>query len=316
MAPKKNALAAMMKQSREVSKSPEAKKRRVEVPQPGGVKEVLEVFKDGLEGTYEEQQKKLYEAAAALMTHFELDINGSMWRLAELEAYVYHDTHPDAYTHRNDDQLELCSWYFHRQGNGSYKGGTYKGMDLTFGCRENKLYGGFLVRSIQEVRTNAVVEGPCLVVNKILELNQVGSIADFAAGRNGAQLNVEETEGLLLKLAKNGAGSGRPVHSAPRVGLTLRSGSDKVKFCARGYRFSTIAASIKKFKAGFVAVAVSEGMTTAAIMDAFNMKPKLTSDYMSAFEKGVKSSDYSAFIDNVLNSTEICEMFGATRKSF
>eukprot|EP01059_Diplonema_ambulator_P035251 TRINITY_DN8223_c0_g1_i3.p1 TRINITY_DN8223_c0_g1~~TRINITY_DN8223_c0_g1_i3.p1 ORF type:complete len:254 (+),score=45.70 TRINITY_DN8223_c0_g1_i3:38-799(+) len=197
MAPKKNALAAMMKQSREVSKSPEAKKRRVEVPQPGGVKEVLEVFKDGLEGTYEEQQKKLYEAAAALMTHFELDINGSMWRLAELEAYVYHDTHPDAYTHRNDDQLELCSWYFHRQGNGSYKGGTYKGMDLTFGCRENKLYGGFLVRSIQEVRTNAVVEGPCLVVNKILELNQVGSIADFAAGRNGAQLNVEETEGLL-----------------------------------------------------------------------------------------------------------------------
>eukprot|EP01064_Diplonema_japonicum_P029177 TRINITY_DN4651_c1_g1_i1.p1 TRINITY_DN4651_c1_g1~~TRINITY_DN4651_c1_g1_i1.p1 ORF type:complete len:331 (+),score=50.57 TRINITY_DN4651_c1_g1_i1:49-993(+) len=314
MSNKRNALQAMMSRS----KSPENNKKRktataVGSPSPKGLQDLLGRLKNGLPGSYEEQQKKLFSVASDLMTYFELDINGKAWRISEVEAYVHHDTHKDVYTHRQPDQLESGSWYFHRQGNtGAYKGGTYKGLDLTMGNEETKMYCGFLIRSISS--SGVVVEGPCLAVNKILELNQCDSIASFANGRTGKQLYAESTEGLTLKLSKTPLD--KPVFSGPRVGLTLRSDPGKVKFCARAYRFSTTPAQIKKFKAGFAAVAVSEGLSTAAIMDAFNIKPRFANDYIAAAQKGIKSSDYSPFVDKVLSATEICEMFGATRKSF
>ena len=35
----------------------------------------------------------------------------------------------------------------------SFKAGTYKGMDLTFGNREKAVYGGILIRAIMNVET-------------------------------------------------------------------------------------------------------------------------------------------------------------------
>lgn len=68
-------------------------------------------------------------------------------------------------------------WYFHRFGK-TYKVGTYKGMDLTFG-KGDKAYGGILIRAISSVGAtdgkhlppNEFIEGPCNTVNKILEHN-------------------------------------------------------------------------------------------------------------------------------------------------
>jgi hypothetical protein len=56
----------------------------------------------------------------------------------------------DEYTHCNDDQLKYGYWYFHKFPNGSYKGGTFKGLDITLGNNKDK-YCGILIRSIYDI---------------------------------------------------------------------------------------------------------------------------------------------------------------------
>lgn len=98
-------------------------------------------------------------------------------RILELE--TYHTSDP--YTHCNERQYartdeggyniqpndgSLTSFYLHRTGKlstSSYKGGSYKGLDIASN-------GGILIRSIQ--LDDEVVEGPSLVVDKLLSLYQ------------------------------------------------------------------------------------------------------------------------------------------------
>ena len=301
--------------------SPDAKRARVEafdaasVAAPDSLAALVATLADGLEGDYEAQQQKLKRVAASLMTHFTLDINGTAYRLAEVEAYVYHKTHQDVYTHKMDEQLESACWYFHRQGATKrvYKGGTYKGLDLTAGCRATGMYAGFLVRSIISVQDGKHIEGPCLCVNRILELNKKSSIEELVGDSEGSPLSASQFEGLKLVPASTPPASSA-VYAGPRVGLTLRQGRER--FCARPYRFSTIPHLLGKLKAGFAAVAVVEGVSSAAVMDAFNMKPKIGGEVVAATLTGMKHNDYSRFQDKVLNGKEMAELVGASRKSF
>lgn len=68
-------------------------------------------------------------------------------------------------------QKNLGQWYFHKFGK-SYKSGTYKGLDITFG-KGSIAHGGILIRAISQLDpppVNEFIEGPCNCVNKILAL--------------------------------------------------------------------------------------------------------------------------------------------------
>lgn len=53
----------------------------------------------------------------------------------------------------------------------SFKCGTYKGMDITFGNKN--IYGGILIRSIMDLNDGKYIEGPCNSVSKLLEIRGV-----------------------------------------------------------------------------------------------------------------------------------------------
>ena len=99
------------------------------------------------------------------------------YRIAEIEFY-FNDSnvHPDTFTHGDDLQTKIGKWYFHRFGS-TYKVGTYKGMDLSFG--KDKAFGGILIRAIsslgatggKQLPPNEFIEGPCNTVNRILQHN-------------------------------------------------------------------------------------------------------------------------------------------------
>lgn len=94
-----------------------------------------------------------------------------------LEFETYHTSDP--YTHCNERQYgrsdegdiliqpnenSLTSFYLHRTGkmsNSSYKGGTYKGLDIASN-------GGILIRSLL-IGSN-IIEGPSLIVDNLLVL--------------------------------------------------------------------------------------------------------------------------------------------------
>jgi len=61
--------------------------------------------------------------------------NKHKYRLAEIEYYLKGGKHEDTFAHCSPDQAGFEEWYFHKQ-KGTYKGGTYKGLDLTFGAKD------------------------------------------------------------------------------------------------------------------------------------------------------------------------------------
>ena len=89
----------------------------------------------------EDYDKQFVKIAKSLMNDYLLTVNNAYkYRISEIEFY-FNDLeglgkdksiHPDTFTHGDSLQKETGRWYFHKFGQ-SYKVGTYKGLDLTFG---------------------------------------------------------------------------------------------------------------------------------------------------------------------------------------
>lgn len=102
-----------------------------------------------------------------------------LFRIIEIEFYCKHEKlHNDNFAHQDVDQLEFLKWYFHKAGK-SYKGGTYKGIDIAFGRKDDKLYGGILMRTLQDSSTMEVHEGSCNLVNKMFKFFDSNEVKDF-----------------------------------------------------------------------------------------------------------------------------------------
>ena len=126
-------------------------------------------------------EAKIQEIARSLLTKYVLVVGDKEYRLAEIEFYINSDVHNDKYTHGDLNQKQFAKWYFHRYPNGSYKSGTYKGLDITMGDPDT--YFGILIRSIYCAETNEFIDGPCKTVNKILELNNCSDVKEYMTDR-------------------------------------------------------------------------------------------------------------------------------------
>lgn len=117
--------------------------------------------------------------ADKFINHTALSINGFLYKFSEIEFYLKKDDHNDEFTHGHEDQLQYGYFYFHRTSNGkSYKGGTFKGMDITLG-RPN-IYFGVLIRAIYPVDDkDDIICGPSCTVSHILKENFCDKVKDF-----------------------------------------------------------------------------------------------------------------------------------------
>jgi hypothetical protein len=118
--------------------------------------------------------------------------------------------------------LTQNQWYFHRAGkhpNSKYKGGTYKGLDLTFGNPNQ--YGGILIRAIQSITDQRVIDGPSKVVDEILRLTGVNRIEELV---KNISLDVTVEDSLYLKTASSL--SHLSICKGPRVGLSLKGNTE------------------------------------------------------------------------------------------
>lgn len=251
------------------------------------LKEMLLCLSSGLAKSYASQVEALAAAAAQLMNAWDLWIAGKAFRIAEVEAYVHSPHHADPYAHGDEGQTTCGVWYFHRKG-GTYKSGSFK--------------------------------GPCLVVDKILELNGKESIAAFAAGRAAADLLAVSTEGLRLAPAAEPRSD--PVRSSARVGLVLRQEATEdakgpkthmqgrpIEFCTRPYRFSTVASRLTKYRSGFVATAHLSGASDG---DKLGLSDQNFAKYAKSAEDGKSSGDPSKWFNKKISTQpELCELIGA-----
>lgn len=282
------------------------------------LKEMLQCLSSGLaKASYASQVEAVAAAAAELMNAWDLWIAGKAFRIAEVEAYVHSPHHADPYAHGDEGQAACGVWYFHRKG-GTYKSGSFKGMDLACGDKAGNVFAGLLLRAVIDP-LDKLIEGPCLVVDKILELNGKESIAAFAAGRAAADLLAVSTEGLRLAPAAEPRCD--PVRSSARVGLVLRQETTDAKgpkthmqgrpieFCTRPYRFSTVASRLTKYRSGFVATAHLSGASDG---DKLGLSDQNFAKYAKSAEDGKSSGDPSKWFNKKISTQpELCELIGA-----
>lgn len=193
-------------------------------------------------------EQTLQKIAESLLTNYVIVISGSRkeFRICEVEFYVNNESHNDTYTHGDPHQKTFGKWYFHRFPNGSYKSGTYKGLDLTLG--NNDTFFGVLIRSICDIETGEVIDGPCKTVNKILELDgdNCDDVKTYMENRR-CPLNARTTGNFHIKRKRLPT---EIMWKGPRIGL-----SDKYpEWQNVHYRFLIKKDKIKKNKKDLVQI--------------------------------------------------------------
>lgn len=187
------------------------------------------------------------EISKYLFLNTHIKVANKSFRLAEIEFYVCNDNHKDIFTHCNNQQKEMLTWYFHQMSNKahSYKGGTFKGLDIT--CGSENGYGGILIRSILDETSNTIIEGPCKVVNEILGCLKIDSIKLFVTEKLKNNLSCFDNDFLTIEFKKY---SGIDLYVAPRIGLYLKGNDidEKKKFIVKDYRYIFYKNGVKKEK--------------------------------------------------------------------
>ncbi|KAF8967490.1 hypothetical protein BDZ97DRAFT_1916773 [Flammula alnicola] len=238
--------------------------------------------------TEDEISTRFDQIAKALIHEFRLVVRRENARDVEfeiLEAEFYLQVggcHEDPFTHGSEEQKVGGRWYFHRAPRFSkdshrsltstteYRGGSRKGMDLTFGgplqsteplsegtstLAGRLLRGGILLRSVRQTATGKVVSGPSLLVDQILSASGVSSIEDLVENKwekNTSAFHSDasnHTTCMFLKPVPSTTTQKRPptIYFSPRIGLDLSHPGTtspttlplhpRIRFLPRRYRF-------------------------------------------------------------------------------
>ena len=228
------------------------------------------------------ESEKIDKLGRAILNKTVLYINNEEHRICEVEFYLLNTSHPDPFVHGDPDQKIPLKWYFHKM-NGVYKGGTYKGLDMTFGYGDNKAYGGMLIRSIKPKDKN-VIEGPCKVVDYILKQNNAPHVADYI-GDNGL-LNCMTHPTLQIRYMPDHYPD-ETIFLGPRVGLTLKKkGGDRFGYVMKDYRYLTYPKDIKKYKNTIIANLLHTGKSQEDVITLTKASAGNVGKYKITYDAG------------------------------
>lgn len=258
--------------------------------------------------------KKLTDESAAewfdriadhLLNETQLVVGREPHRFVEIEAYYTHPEHPDPFTHRDPLQLECGRWYFHRT-RGVYRGGSFKGFDLTFG--DGEAHGGFLIRGL-ETSDGKLIDGPSLCVDHLLDLTGAedvatldAAIAERTAWEAGNPLRLEASDGET-----------RPVIRTARVGLTLKRSKqapEPPRYVVRPYRYLSQPRRTSKGKLHMVLALHAEGLSTEEIHETTGCPKSTIERYVADFEEGREKGGFDTFYGIDLGSKDLCRLHG------
>jgi hypothetical protein len=168
----------------------------------------------------EDLHKALDEIAVALLRQAKIVTPKDQFYFREIEIYFYDkDLHPDTYAHKNKRQLKFGEWYFHRYIDiEPFLNSNRNGVDITFGNEQKGIYGGILIRKIQNIKTGDLIVG----------INKVARVLIENIGKENANYIAKETrqfafdKNQLLHLEVDGNSYSVPIFKTQRNGLTFK----------------------------------------------------------------------------------------------
>jgi hypothetical protein len=288
--------------------------------------------------------------AREMLLNMELHANGHVLRVLEIEFYWRAEEpagaavpegghHVDLFAHACPTQHNNYGrWYWHRQGtkpDAMYKGGNYKGLDVTIGPRGGTGHGGILIRTVQRVEDGAIIEGSCLVAEEVLRMHAAKgaasspSIVDVVAKWNG-NLCAFTNPTLFFARAKHKLPSppaGSPVVvRSPRVGLTLKqSGESRPRFIMLPYRYcrTDVPGFVNKKMKQHILLSAYEELgggeeAKKTLQKLCGATPAYIEQHVAAYEAGKKlAKGMEKFVGaKAVTAIDMSEMYGAWMKQF
>ncbi|TPX41508.1 hypothetical protein SeMB42_g04012 [Synchytrium endobioticum] len=247
----------------------------------------------------------------------------------EVEFYIKSKHHPDPYTHVSAAQSQFGLWRFHKRGN-SYAGGTWKGMDISLGSNlsddgaapSDAVYGGILLRSMVNLDSRRVVEGPCKIVDAILDIVGAQNVADLATRVLMHDLRIDNVKSsIYISNAETDMELSPGILESPRIGLYLRKAHkedlrDRRYFVSQLYRFHSQDVKLVKGKAHtLVGLFLNRQATRESIEEIVMFtghKKSFVEVCFASFQAGRKMSYTEFVLLKVINSaSNLCKYFGA-----
>jgi 3-methyladenine DNA glycosylase Mpg len=244
--------------------------------------------------------------AEQLLNGLRLVVGRQPHRLVEIEFYYWSKSHPDPFTHRDPIQFHIGHWYFHRT-RGVYRGGSFKGLDLTFG--QDDASGGVLIRGL-ETPEGKRIDGPSLCVDHLLDAAGAATVAELDRAIN-KRLAWEKDNPLILEVTD--ALENRPRFQSPRVGLMLKrvaARTEGTRFVMRPYRYLTEPRRTKKGKLHLVLALHAQGNGVHDIQRLTNCPLRTIERYIADFERGRKEADFAPYFGIDLGPAELCKLYG------
>ncbi|MHB1424488.1 MAG: hypothetical protein ACYC3I_15060 [Gemmataceae bacterium] len=244
--------------------------------------------------------------AERLLSGSRLVVGRQFYRLVEIEFYYWSPTQPDPFTHRHPFQFHIGRWYFHRT-HGAYRGGSFKGLDLTFGAGDAS--GGILIRGL-ETPDGRLIDGPSLCVEHLLDAAGAATVAELDRAID-ERLAWEDGNPLILE--EIGELENQPIFRSPRVGLMLKSAAartDGKRFLMLPYRCLNQPRRIKKGKLHLVLALHAQGDGGADIQRRTNCPRRVVERYIADFESGRKEADFAPYFGIDLGPAELCKLYG------
>ena len=244
--------------------------------------------------------------ARRLLCGCRLVVGGEQNRITEIEIYYHGRTLLDPFSYREPIQKGMGQWYFHCT-HGVYRGGSFKGVDLTFGGPD--AYGGILIRGIESA-AGILVDGPSLCVDHLLaaRASQPWPRLDEAIARRFAW-DSENPLHLqwLPRLAEY------DILKTARVGLSLKRQKPSLMpldYLLRRYRYLSEPRRIRKGKLHMALALHADGFSPAEIRERTSSTNAAIVRWIASWEEGRGESDFTRYFGNGLRPMELARLHG------
>lgn len=247
--------------------------------------------------------------ADALLRRARLVVAGQGFRLLEVEIYRRADDQPDPFAHAEPAQLHPGRWYFHQTA-GHYRGGSYKGLDITFG--DGRSYGGILIRSVEDA-AGRIINGPSLLVDRILSLTSIATVAALDRAIGPAIWNPRSP----VFLALNPDALKVEIYRSARVGLSLKRvapTTDNLRHLLRPDRFVVEPARIRKGRLHVTLAMMRRGESDQRIAAATGVAAIALRRYREQFEIGRRLDSVGDFAGRLIDWRRLCLLHGFSRR--
>jgi hypothetical protein len=250
--------------------------------------------------------------AHRLLCGCRLMVAGQPHRFTEVEFYYHGGTHPDTFTHRDPIQKGTGLWYFHRT-NGVYRGGSFKGFDLTFGG--SGAFGGVLIRGM-ESEGGPLIDGPSLSVDHLLKRTEHNTVAslDEAIEMRPAW---EKASPVYLEWLEQPRE--HTILKSSRVGLSLkrlRHSEGPPRYILRPYRYLSESKRISKGKLHMVMALHTRGLSVAEIREQTGCNKGAIERYIADYEIGAKESEFTPYFGIDLGPKELARLHGLWQSKY